>query len=352
MNNIPTELLRIIDANINRTGEGLRVLEEVSRLLLNDAPITQQLKDMRHQLVTTGRDLQIQLLSSRDAAGDVGSVMDVTGEDKSRDMSGIVIANARRVQESLRVLEELARTPNLSLDSESFRRARFALYTIEKNLLGRVARTEKVNKITGLYAVIDTEWLKGRKPVDLALQAIEGGASTIQLRCKTGSTRDFLLIAVELKAVCTAKGVPFIVNDNLGVALASGADGLHIGQEDLPAAAVRKLLPIDILLGVSARTEAEALKAVVDGADYLGVGAVFTTATKDSAAIGLDALGAIKKAAAIPVIAIGGINKGNIGSVMDTGVDGAAVISAVLGADAVKQAALELVKIIGEKKHE
>jgi thiamine-phosphate pyrophosphorylase len=352
MNNIPTDILRIIDANINRTSEGLRVLEEVSRLLLNDAAITQQLKDMRHHLVNTGYDLQIQLLSSRDAAGDVGRVMEVIGEEKSRNTSAIVIANARRVQESLRVLEELAKTPGLGLDSEDFRRARFALYTLEKDLLGRVARLDKVKKITGLYFVIDREWLKGRKPVDLALQAIEGGARVIQLRCKTGPARDFMAMAVELKKICSARGIPFIVNDNLGVALASGADGLHIGQEDLPAAAVRQLLPIDMLLGVSARTEAEALKAVAEGADYLGVGAVFSTSTKDSTAIGLDALKAIKKAAAVPVIAIGGIKKDNLESVLKTGVDGVAVISAVLGAEDVKRAAEELADIIREKQHE
>jgi thiamine-phosphate pyrophosphorylase len=352
MNNIPSDLLRIIDANINRTGEGLRVLEEVSRLLLNDFAFTQQLKDMRHQLVNIGHDLQIQLLSSRDAAGDVGSAMDVVGEEKSRDTSEIVIANSRRVQESLRVLEELAKTPCLGLDSENFRRARFSLYTIEKDLLGRVARLDKVKNITGLYVVIDTEWLKGRQPAHLALQAIEGGASAIQFRCKTGPDREFLSMAIDLKAVCAAKGIPFIVNDNLGVALASGADGLHIGQDDLPVAAVRKLLPIDMLLGVSARTKQEALKAMDDGADYLGVGAVFSTATKDSAAIGLDALKAIKKAAAVPVIAIGGINKDNLASVMETGVDGVAVISAVLGADDVKRAAAQLADIIREKKHD
>ena len=352
MNNIPTNLLRIIDANINRTGEGLRVLEEVSRLLLNDSAVTQQLKDMRHQLVNTGYDLQVQLLSSRDAAGDVGSAMDVTGEEKTRDTSEIIIANSRRVQESLRVLEELAKTPGLGLDSEVFRRARFALYTIEKDLLGRIIRLDKAKKINGLYDVIDTEWLKGRNPVDLALQAIAGGARAIQLRCKTGPERDFLAIAIELKAVCLARDTPFIINDNLGVALASGADGLHIGQDDLPAAAVRKLQPIDMVLGVSAHTEEEALKAVAEGADYLGVGAVFSTATKDSAAIGLDALKTIKKAAAVPVIAIGGINKYNLSSVMETGVEGVAVISAVLGAEDVKRAAAQLSDIIREKQHD
>jgi thiamine-phosphate pyrophosphorylase len=352
MKDIPTDILRIIDANINRTGEGLRVLEEVSRLLLNDSAVTQQLKDMRHGLVNTGYDLQIQLLNSRDAAGDVGSAMDVTGEEKTRDTKEIVIANARRVQESLRVLEELSKTPGLGLNAEAFRRARFALYTIEKDLLGRVARLDKVKKITGLYVVIDTDWLKGRKPVDLALQAIDGGARVIQLRCKTGPARDFLSMAIELKAVCAAKVIPFIVNDNLGVALASGADGLHIGQEDLPAAVVRQLLPIDMLLGVSARTKAEALKAVADGADYLGVGAVFTTDTKDSTAIGLDALAVIKKAAAVSVIAIGGINKDNLASVTEIGVDGVAVISAVLGADDVKRAAAQLADIIREKQHD
>jgi thiamine-phosphate pyrophosphorylase len=352
MKELSVDILRIIDANINRTGEGLRVLEEFARLSLNDSSLSQQLKNLRHQLVNTSADLQNQLIAARDAAGDVGSSMDVPGEDKSRDPAGVIIANARRVQESLRVLEDLSKTPGVGLDSENYRKARFELYTIEKELRGRLTRKDKIKRLTGLYVIIDTAWLKGRRPQDVARQAIKGGASVIQLRCKEGSTRDFLSLAVNLEEICSAKGVPFIVNDSLEVALACGADGLHVGQDDIPVKIARKLSPLDMILGCSVRTIAEAKSALDAGADYLGVGAVFPTSTKDSAAIGLNILGDIKKIVQLPIVAIGGINKDNIGDVMKIGADAAAVISAVLGAEDIEKATEQLVNIIGEQSNE
>jgi thiamine-phosphate pyrophosphorylase len=352
MKNISADILRIIDANINRTGEGLRVLEEFARLTLNDVKLSQKLKNLRHSLTQPDPDLQKQLLSARNAEEDVGSAMDVPGETEGKTPAGLIIANSRRVQESLRVLEEIVKTRSKLFNSAVFREARFAVYTIEKEILGRVTRQDKISGIAGLYVIIDTEWLKGREPRLLTLEAISGGARVIQLRCKNLPGRDFLDIAMILKKVCAEKNVPFIVNDNLGVALACGADGLHIGQEDLPASKVRKLIPIDMLLGVSARTIEEARKAAADGADYLGVGAVFSTSTKDSTMIGLDKLASITKSTELPVIAIGGINIKNIKSVLKAGAAGVAVISAVLGADDVRQAAGQLAKIIGGKKHE
>jgi thiamine-phosphate pyrophosphorylase len=352
MKEISPDLLRIIDANINRTGEGLRVLEEFARLSLNNSSLTQQLKDLRHKVLRTSLELQKKLLSARDAVQDVGSAMDVPGETKAKGAPEIVIANARRVQESLRVLEELAKTPKAGLDSENYRQARFELYTIEKELVGRLTRRATTKKITGLYVIIDTEWLNGRRPEDLTLQAIIGGAKTIQLRCKMGAKRDFINTALSLKEICSAKGVPFIINDSLEIALACDADGLHIGQEDLLAKTARKLIPIDMVLGVSARTLSEAKSALEDGADYLGIGAVFDTNTKDSKSIGLKALKTIKQKVDLPIVAIGGINKDNIKSVMESGAAAAAVISAVLGAEDVEKAARDLVKVIGGQKHE
>jgi thiamine-phosphate pyrophosphorylase len=352
MKAVSQDILRIIDANINRTGEGLRVLEEFARLSLDNESLTQQLKDLRHKVLHTGTELQKQLLSARDAAQDVGSAMDVPGEKDFKDAPEIVIANARRVQESLRVLEELAKTPGTGLNSENYREGRFQLYTIEKELLGRLTRQDIVKQITGLYVIIDTDWLKERKPENLALQAIKGGAKTIQLRCKTGTKRDFLSAALSLKNICLKNGIPFIINDSLEIALACDADGLHIGQEDLPCKVARKLVPIDMVLGVSAHTLEEAKNAQKEGADYLGVGAVFATKTKDSTAIGLQKLKSIKEAVNLPIVAIGGIEKRNIKSVIDAGSAAAAVISAVLGAEDVEQASRELVRIIGGQKHE
>lgn len=341
-----TDQLRIIDANINRLGEGLRVLEEFARMTFNDSALTQKIKYVRHKVVIVDIALQKRLLQARDAAGDVGSEMNVQGESKNRDIIGIISANAKRAQESLRVLEELAKNPDTKLDSEKFRKARFDVYEIEKALMGKALRKEKIERITGLYAVIDTESLKGRQPAIIAGQMIKGGAKIIQLRCKERSRGEFLNIASELKKVCVKNGILFIVNDSLEVALAVNPDGLHVGQEDIPVAEARKLMPIDMILGCSISNVKEAVKAKNEGADYLGVGAIYVTETKQSAkAIGLATIGKIKKETGLPIVAIGGINKGNLADVTKAGADSAAVISAIMGAENIEKATRELVQI-------
>ncbi len=347
MKELSSDQFRIIDANINRLSEGLRVLEEFARMTLNDTVLTQNLKDMRHQTVETDTGLYKQLVKSRDAAGDIGSDMEVSGESNKREPQGIIAANAKRAQESLRVLEEMAKIPALNLDSERYRKARFELYTIEKELVSRVSRKDKLQSLKGIYVIIDAAWLKGRKPSDIARKAIKGGAGVIQLRCKECSHREFLDMVRDIQEVCREKGVLFIVNDSLEIALAVKADGLHVGQEDMPAGELKKLIPIDMILGCSARTVEEAREVFKEGADYLGVGAMFTTATKESAeVVGPDRIGQIKKFVDLPIVAIGGINKGNIKEVMEAGADAAAVISAVMGADDVEKATRELVNIV------
>ncbi len=143
METVPAEIWRIIDANLNRIGEGLRVLEEIARLVLNDAELTQHLKDMRHDLVRVDWTLRKRLLQARDAAGDVGINLEATGKKKQRDVGETLVANSRRVQEALRVIEELAKTPGIGLDSEKFKRARFELYTVEKTLLSKLLQQSK-----------------------------------------------------------------------------------------------------------------------------------------------------------------------------------------------------------------
>ena len=135
-------MLRIIDANLNRIGEGLRVLEDITRFILNDAELTQQLKNMRHDLLTSVWPLQQQLLQARDSTGDIGARMEVPGEDKEKELPVLVVANTRRVQEALRVMEELSKNPDVPFESEKFKQARFNLYTVEKELFARLRGRE------------------------------------------------------------------------------------------------------------------------------------------------------------------------------------------------------------------
>lgn len=345
------DTLRIIDANLNRTSEGLRVLEEFARLSLNEKSLSRRLKEMRHALLVIPPGIQERLISARDAAGDIGRDMKAPQQGQGRGVSETIVANARRAQESLRVLEELARTAALHLDTDAYRKARFALYDIEKELLDRLLRRDRLARLPGLYVIIDAAFLKGRDAATLAGQAIDGGASVIQLRAKGLETRAFLAMGEKVREVCNQRGILFIINDSLEVALAVDADGLHVGQEDMPVGVARRLLPAGKLLGCSVRTVAEAIQARADGADYLGAGAAYATGTKTSAGVvGPGRLAEIKTAVDLPIVAIGGINKGNIAEVMHTGVNGAAVISAVMDAADVATAARELVDIINEVK--
>ncbi|MFQ6122926.1 MAG: thiamine phosphate synthase, partial [Dehalococcoidales bacterium] len=219
MEAISSQTLRIIDANLNRIGEGLRLLEDVARLLLNDSTLTQQLKNMRHELVKVEGSLHRQLLQARDSEGDVGIDLKAPGEEKQRELPETIVANARRVQESLRVMEELAKMPNTTLDLERFKRARFDLYTIEKTLLSKLLRRDKINNLSGLYVIVDTPALKGRSHIEVASQAVRGGAKTIQLRDKVHSKKELLPIAQQLKNLCAEHNVLFIINDHLDLAL-------------------------------------------------------------------------------------------------------------------------------------
>jgi len=345
--------LRIIDANLNRIGEGLRVIEEFARLSLNDTVITQKLKDMRHDILNAGEKLQVQLIDARDSQGDVGADMEAAGQEKQRDIKETIIANTRRVQESLRVMEETAKSPEIPLDTDKYRQARFSLYTIEKELLSRMLRKDKIARLTGLYVIIDTVFLKGRNPVEVAEQAIRGGARNIQLRDKKHDTGKCISIAEDLQKFCFKHDVLFIVNDRLDVALASGADGLHVGRDDLPVASARRLLPIDKILGASARTVEEAESAYANGADYIGVGAMYATATKERAeVVGPVRIKEIRRTIDLPIVAIGGINKSNLRKVFEAGADAAAVISAVMAADDIEETTRQLVKIIEEEQSE
>ncbi|AYO29756.1 MAG: thiamine-phosphate pyrophosphorylase [Thermoanaerobacteraceae bacterium] len=186
-----------------------------------------------------------------------------------------------------------------------------------------------------LYAVTDRSYLDGIDLIDAVEQAVRGGITIIQLREKEISSREFYELALRVKKVTRRKNIPLIINDRVDIALAVDADGVHIGQEDLPAEVVRRLIGPGKILGVSAGTVEEAIKAQKDGADYLGVGAAYPTPTKpESCAIGIEGIKKIKEAIGIPVVAIGGITRENAYEVMlKTGVDGISSVSAVFAGD-------------------
>ena len=200
-----------------------------------------------------------------------------------------------------------------------------------------------------LYAVTDRHWLNGRTLVDVVKESLDGGVTMIQLREKSLDEGKFLEEAKELQALCWERHVPFIVNDNVDIAKAMDADGVHVGQDDMAALDVRAKLGPDKLIGVSAHTVEEALLAEKQGADYLGVGAVFPTSSKsDVGEMSYETLKAICKAVSIPVVAIGGISGENVGKLAGSGICGVAVISAIYAAKDVKAAAADLKATVKE----
>lgn len=182
-----------------------------------------------------------------------------------------------------------------------------------------------------IYLVTDDGCLQGRALIDCVREALEGGVTLVQYRAKTAASAEMYAEALQLKALCDSFNVPLIINDRLDITMAVGAAGVHLGQDDLPCAAARKILGEDYIIGVSAHNPAEAKAALQSGADYLGCGAVFGTATKaDVKKLGTDGLAAICKAKGLPVVGIGGVTADNYREVRAAGADGAAIVSGIL----------------------
>ncbi len=202
-----------------------------------------------------------------------------------------------------------------------------------------------------LYLVTDRRWLGERTLWEAVEEAIRGGVTVVQLREKEISSREYLELALKVKAVTDRYGVPLIINDRIDIALAADADGLHVGPEDLPVPIARKLLGEGKIIGASAATLAEARLCRDQGADYLGVGAVFPTATKENVErVSFAELEGIKAGVDIPIVAIGGISEENVASVMKTGVDGVAVVTAIVAQADIRGAARRLSALIREVK--
>lgn len=200
-----------------------------------------------------------------------------------------------------------------------------------------------------LYAVTDRAWTGRQSLYEQVEAALKNGVTCVQLREKNLDDAAFLAEARQLAALCRRYGVPFIVNDNVDIAIQCGADGVHVGQEDMAASAVRRRVGDRMIVGVSAHTVKEALEAVQNGADYLGVGAVFSTSTKtDVDVMSFETLSDICRAVDIPVVAIGGISKHNILQLSGSGVAGVAVVSAIFSAEDPGASAAELLKLTEE----
>lgn len=200
-----------------------------------------------------------------------------------------------------------------------------------------------------LYAVTDRKWTGKKTLFEQVEESIKGGVTFVQIREKELEYKLFLDEAIKMKDLCKKYDIPFVVNDNVDIAIKSNADGVHVGQEDMEASNVREMIGKDKILGISVQTLEQAIEAEKKGADYLGVGAIFPTNSKDNAVkVSIETLSLICKSVNIPVVAIGGINKTNINQLKNTGISGVALISAIFENDDIEYATRELKEILSK----
>jgi thiamine-phosphate pyrophosphorylase len=340
-------LHRMLDANLNRAREGLRVLEDAARFALDDAALVARLKPLRHAISRVPDALAhpARLLASRDTDADVGTTIK-TPQESSRDaLPALISAASKRTTEALRVIEETLKVPGVlalatSVDlPRTIEHARYALYQVERDLAHALAaRARRDRPAQWRICVLITESLCTLPWLDVARHAIDGGADCLQLREKSLDSADLLSRARALVALARQASTPvsIIINDRPDIALLARADGVHLGQTDLPITDVRHLArdhgTPDLLIGSSTHDLAEAHAAIAAGADYCGIGAMFTTTTKPRPTSGLAYLQqylADPALAPTPHLAIGGISPDNIATLRTGGARAIAVSSCV-----------------------
>jgi len=314
--------LRIIDANLNRSAEALRVVEEYARFVLDHPGLTNAAKSMRHRLRAAISGLgakSADLLGARDTTGDVGTGLTTPGEGERAGFEAVLRANFQRLTQSLRTLEEYAKV--LEKDASAFEALRYDAYTLEKQFASPPERPAALDDKPLMVLVDD---------VDVARKVLEGGGRLIQYRDKTRSDVERLAVCRELRRLTREFDAILIVNDRPDIALASGADGVHLGQEDLPIEAARKVLGPSKLIGLTAHSIDELQDAESLGADYIGVGTMFTSPTKPDLIVkGPAELIPTTKNCPIPCYAIGGITRDNLDVLLDARATRVAVGSAI-----------------------
>jgi thiamine-phosphate pyrophosphorylase len=315
---------RILDANLDRAREGLRIIEEWCRFGLNDANLAGECKRLRQEV---GNWHTSQIRAARDTPGDPGTDLTHPQEEQRSSITSLLQANFCRVQEALRVLEEYGKLYDANMGS-TFKQMRYQVYTLESTLMGY--QRHQLLWRSRLYLVTS--------PVDNLLEVVEaalkGGLTLVQYREKTADDVIRLEKATKLRQLCDDYGALLIINDRVDLALAVNADGVHLGQQDIPIAIARQLLGPQRLIGRSTTNAQEMQGAIADGADYIGVGPVYETPTKvGKAAAGLEYVSYAAQHCPIPWFAIGGIDASNINDVMDAGAQKVAVVRSLMQAE-------------------
>lgn len=327
-------ILRIIDANFNRAREGLRVVEEYARFDLESPALTAQCKNLRHQIQLAEKlfsenmiDGDEALLNARDTLGDCGTEITTPTENQRAETVDVLRANIKRAQEALRVLAEYGKLFSISA-ADLLEKTRYTLYEIEPRLLLGENLRERLLKAR-LYVLLTTSLT----PTDLLTvcrEVVNGGADIIQLREKDMEDGEFYRLAMQCREICGNK-VLFFVNDRPHIAQLINADGIHTGQGDLPINLTRRLIGHHKIIGKSTSAPEFAERAITENADYLGVGPVYPTNTKQHrAAVGVEYVKWASENATMPFFAIGAIKRENIDEVINAGAKRVAICTAII----------------------
>jgi thiamine-phosphate pyrophosphorylase len=337
------DLGRILDASANRASEGLRVVEDYVRFVLDDPALCRRLKETRHRLGAAIRGLNPdldRLAATRDTRGDVGTHIMTVTERSRENPRAVLSANFKRTAEALRTLEEYGKLLDPWLAGR-FEVLRYDVYTLEKLTLTAVRSYRALGDarlmvlVGGLPTLGDLTWIVG--------EALAGGADVIQHREKRLDDREWLRRAREVRILTAQAGARLIVNDRPDLARLAGADGVHLGQDDLSVRDARRILGPSSLIGRSTHDSAQLDQAILDGAGYLGVGPVFPSTTKDfSDLAGLAYVGHAAETTTLPWFAIGGITEENVADVLAAGATRIAVGAAVVAAPSPRRAAAAL----------
>jgi thiamine-phosphate pyrophosphorylase len=368
---LPTPLFRIVDASLNRASEGLRVVEDYVRFALDDPFLTNEAKALRHSLVAAGAAFPpADRHAARDTTHDVGTALTTPAELDRSDMWTVCMANLKRTEQSLRSLEEFGKLTDVAF-AKSIESLRYRLYTLEKAInVGRSSR----DRLEGVRLCVLIDGCETAAAFErLVVELVKAGVGMIQLRDKRLDDRELLgrarlLISLARRLPLAPPGVSHaiggdileasaepgadrpeprftlaMINDRADIAAAVDADGVHVGQEDLPVKEVRTIVGTRMLIGVSTHNIEQARAAVLDGANYLGAGPTFSSQTKTFESFaGLDYLRAVSAEIRLPTFAIGGITATNLSEVLEAGVTRVAVGSAVTAAPEPASAAREL----------
>ena len=338
------DLERLLDANGNRAAEGLRVLEDVARFLLDDRALAELAKNQRHNVRAAIPPCAV---AARDTAGDVGTTITANDEMQRARLVDLIRANAARAQEALRVVEEGCKLAGLLPCASQMEITRYALYRLETGMLARLPAW-RLHQIR-LYALIDTSLTED--PVRVAGAVARGGAGAVQLRAKNLTQRAYHELALRVQDATRTAGALFIVNDHVAVARAIAADGVHVGQDDLTLPDTRAVVGPSCAVGISAHTPEHVKNALLAGADYLGLGPMFATSTKphepERGPGLLDAVRTrLQSPEGRPSYAIGGLNAERIAALKPRLPHGVAVARALCRASDPERAAAELLLLL------